>query len=96
MSNVLDRYNVLERSFRNVYGVGVILTMLLQMYVEYFPVADHLTYVVPGICGVPGLFGMLFDELPNGLELIFRDRHPSGKYLFATGFRDDIRIQPLH
>jgi hypothetical protein len=38
MSDVLDHHHVFE-SFRNIYGVSVILRMLLKMYVQYFPVA---------------------------------------------------------
>ncbi len=77
MSDLLDHHDFLE-SFRNVYDVSVILTMLLKAYVRYFPVADHLICVVPGICDVPELFAIPFDDLPSVLELIFRDRHPSG------------------
>jgi hypothetical protein len=77
MSDKMDHHNFLK-SFRNVYGVSVILTMLFQMYVQYFPVADHLICAVPGICGVPGVYAMQFEELPNALGRIFRGRHARG------------------
>jgi hypothetical protein len=78
MSFALDRHKFLE-TFKSVYGVNVILTMISKMYVQYFPVADHLICVVPGICGASE-HATPFDlyEVPNVLELIFRDRHPSG------------------
>jgi len=61
------------KSFRNVYGVNVILTMLWKIYVQYLPIADCLIYVVPGICTAPG------DLDPfNVFESIFRERHSSG------------------
>ncbi len=53
MSDVLDHHHVFE-SFRNIYGVSVILRMLLKMYVQYFPVAGHLICVVLAICAAPG------------------------------------------
>lgn len=40
------RHHHMFKSFRNVYSVSVISTMLLKMYVQYFPVADHLICVV--------------------------------------------------
>lgn len=48
VTDVLDRHSVLE-SFRGVYDVGVILSMILQVYVLHFPVADYLICVVPDI-----------------------------------------------
>ena len=72
MSDVLHCHPIFE-SFRNVYGVTVILTMLLKMYVLSLPVADYLIWVVPGIWAAPG------DLDPfNVFEHIFRERHPSG------------------
>lgn len=72
MSFALDRHKFLQ-IFRNVYSVGVILAMIMQMYVQYFPVVqvDHLICVIPGICGAPGRYATPFDfdELPNVLEL---------------------------
>ena len=51
MSGMLYRHKFLE-SFSNIYGVNVISAMLLPMYVQYSPVADHLICVVPGIYGI--------------------------------------------
>jgi len=77
VSALLNRHNVLK-SFGNAYGESVLLTVILNMYVQYFPAADQLICVVTGICGIPKLSATQFDELPNVLEPIFRDRRPSG------------------
>ncbi len=78
MSDVLYRHKIFN-SFWNVYGVGVILGMVFQMYVRYFPVADNLICLVLGICVFLGLYGMVFDDPPNAFGLIFRDRYPRGR-----------------
>ena len=46
MSDMSLHHHNMFKSFRNVYGVSVISTMLLKMYVQYFPVAVHLICVV--------------------------------------------------
>jgi len=67
MSFAFHRHKFLK-IFRNVYSVGVILAIVLQGYVQYFSVADHLICVVPGICGAPGRYATP-DEPPNDLGL---------------------------
>jgi hypothetical protein len=71
------------KSFGDVYGVSVILTMPLKVYVQYFLIADYLIYVVPGICAAPGELDPV-----NVFQHIFRERHPSGDYTIGTGLRD--------
>jgi hypothetical protein len=66
--SVLFHGHPVFKSLRNVYGVSVILAMLLEMYVQYFFVADHLICIFPSIYAVPvgldpySIFGHIFRD----------------------------------
>jgi hypothetical protein len=70
MSGALYRYNFLK-GFRDVYSASVISTVELQMYVHYFPIADHLICDVPVISIIPGPYAMVFEGPRNVFGLIF-------------------------